>query len=473
MAAGEAGYLQSRVATGQLEAGGYRVPHMPFTATGRYYTIDKQGKRKYNPARDKKVAAVKSRAAPRAASRAPARPKAVPVARASGSLGRTIVSGAGTAIGGLIGGPAGAAVGKGIGDSLSTIVGLGDYEIKKNVFLEGRLPQIQNLPSGGGTIIRHTEYLGDIITSATPGAFSIQSRFINPAVENTFPWLSQVASNYEEYSMEGLVFQFRSTSADALNSTNTALGSVMMATNYDASDPPFASKTEMLNYEFSTSCKPSESTLHMIECQPSQNVLSNLYTRPGTVPTGNDIRFYDLGRFQIATSGFQAASVTVGELHITYQVRLMKPKLFAALGLDINFNLFTNNNGVTALQPIGTAATAVINAATNYIVGLATAAPQVNLPQSNLIENYRIYYHVTGTVAAAIVAPTVTLANCTLVTGIAQTPPNATLTTEFSMYYQIVTLGNATLPTISYGVAGTFPAGAVNMEHFITQVPNP
>jgi len=32
-----------------------------------------------------------------------------------------------------------------------------------------------------------------------------------------------------------------------------------------------------------------------IECAPSQNVLKEMYVRPGAVPVGQVIQFYDMG----------------------------------------------------------------------------------------------------------------------------------------------------------------------------------
>lgn len=60
-------------------------------------------------------------------------------------------------------------------------------------------------------------------------------------------------------------------SADALNSVNTALGQVIMATDYNAANPPFGQKSEMENYEFGQSCKPSESQIHPIEVRSQSN----------------------------------------------------------------------------------------------------------------------------------------------------------------------------------------------------------
>jgi hypothetical protein len=42
--------------------------------------------------------------------------------------------------------------------------------------------------------------------------------------------------------MHGLVFEYKSMSADALNSVNTALGQVIMSVQYDAANLPFVNK---------------------------------------------------------------------------------------------------------------------------------------------------------------------------------------------------------------------------------------
>lgn len=213
-----------------------------------------------------------------------------------------------------------------LGDKIGTLLGLGAYEVRKNSFV---LPEGLDPPSmhtrSGDTIIAHREYITDILTSATPGAFNIQSFKINPGVSSTFPWLSEIASSYEEYEMLGCVFEFKSTSSDALNSTNTALGYVLQGTNYNAAAPNFQNKLAMLNTQYSTDCKPSQSCLHPIECDPHFNPMMSQYVRSGAVPAGEDAKTYDLGNYQIATGGMQAASVVIGELWVTYQIALRKP----------------------------------------------------------------------------------------------------------------------------------------------------
>lgn len=447
---------------------------MPWTTSGRYYRMV-NGRRRYDPSKDR--IAVSSRAprrtrarTTRTVSRAP-RQRQPRVVYEQVPVQQQVVpyqpppqqQQSGDFIGDL-----GSTIGRGVFNFGKRLLGFGDYKIKSNVFLHGRLPQVFNMPQGGGIIIRFQEYLGDVITSSSANTFSLQSYHINPGLVATFPQLSQNAQNYEQYSFEGLVFEFRSTSADALNSTNTALGTVMMATNYDSSDPVFASKGEMLNYEFSTSCKPSENVLHMIECEPSQTVLSELYTRSGAVPTGDDKRMYDLGLFQIATTGFQGTSVNIGELHCTYQVRLMKPKLHEALGEAgglSNIGIV----GADATHPLGTS-----NITYFDNIGITVASTSITLPILGVVNSYRLYWQVNGSSTASLVAPVVTFTNATVSTtqSEVQVPASGGTATRLALIISFFTIANGLAPLITFGTSGTLPASITSGNFFLAQIPN-
>jgi len=215
----------------------------------------------------------------------------------------------------------GAGLGRDAGNWISKIFGMGDYRIKKNSLMmyNAGPPAF----GSGSTEIMHREYLQDISSST---GFSIQAFPINPGLEGTFPWLSVIAQNFECYELLGLVFEFKSTSATAVSSTNTALGTVILSTEYDSINPPFASKQEMEAHEFTVATAPSGNVLHAVECDPRSSVLPQLYLRSSVNPSGTDIRLYDMGTFYIATQGMQAVS-TIGELWVSYHVRLLKPQL--------------------------------------------------------------------------------------------------------------------------------------------------
>lgn len=163
-------------------------------------------------------------------------------------------------------GPKAGLVGEEAGRLFRQITGFGDYKVNRNTLLTAsdKLPAFGNLSAG--TRIRHREYLFDVITHATPGSFKLQSIKIQPALISAFPWLSASAENYQEYQINGVIYEFKSNSYDALSSTNTASGTVVMATNYNVLEANYPSKFFMEQSQFCCSGKPSINLMHPIEC---------------------------------------------------------------------------------------------------------------------------------------------------------------------------------------------------------------
>lgn len=365
--------------------------------------------------------------------------------------------------GGYLGALAGEYLG---GVAQSLITGFGDYSVKSNTLLSPTPPTIINDSVKGGITFRHREYLRDIITSSTPGAFSIDSYLLNPGNEKAFPWLSQVSANFEQYSLEGVIFEFRSMSADALNSTNTALGTVIMATNYDAIDAPFKSKGEMENYEWGMSCKPSACMLHPIECAPRQTSITELYVLNGPVPSGADPRLYHWGNMQIATSGFQGTSVNIGELWVTYQVRLLKPKMYVALGNEIGTYESFNTSYTNAL-PLGNG-----TLSTPFdTIGIFLDAPNRNIgfPVSPLRKHYLVIIKWTGSLVA-VTYPAFTYTSCAPTGFTTQfAPAGGETVTSMSWIRSIMVEPNA-LGVITVAAGGTLPTAGNNLTVVITEL---
>lgn len=379
---------------------------------------------------------------------------------------------AGVRYGGYLGAKAGEWLGGAAHGLFNRLTGLGDYKVRRNVFLEGRLPEVVNQPAGGGTIIRFQEYLGDIVTGAA-NTFTKQSFLLNAANGKTFPFLSQIAANYEQFDFEGLVFEFRSTSADSLNSTNTALGTVMMATQYDVADEEFESKLDMLNYEFSSSCKPSCNLAHLIECDPRQTTVNELYSLSTfvTPPANADLRLYHLGRFTIATTGFQAANVNIGELHLTYQVRLLKPKLYVSLG---NFNAYAfaqlgdGTAGVyTTPAPFGTPT--VISSSQLTAIGVTMSADTITFPIVTARLAYRIEIEWDGTIGQVFATPTLSLTRLT-VTNAEYAPPAGTTTLSVIAVIGVELDGSAFANSVRF-IGAVLPTGNQLLRLRIIQVP--
>jgi len=423
----------------------------------------------------RKRTVVSSRAAP-SVSKAVQKIESLP-AQKQASIGRMLLNGAGAALGGALGGPAGAVVGRSISDGVANIVGLGEYSINSNVLMHEDPLRVKNKSHNGETVIRHREFLGDVLTSSTAGAFNIQTYPINPGIEQTFPWLAQIASNFEQYRIEGMLFEFRSMSGDALTSSNTALGSVVMATQYNAGQAAFRSKSEMENYEFGSSCKPSSSMIHPIECARMQTSIDELYTRSGNVPSGQDPRLYDIGNFSIATVGMQGTSVNVGELWITYQVALLKPKMYVSLGFFNDYIHTTFATGFTNSNPF--AGTQVIYGNT-FVPTPTFTGTTITLPTSLFVKTYRVIVNWTGS-PVVLNYPTLSATNglvnggtgpATAESQTVNAPSSGTTAAALSLSWLISTLGNGTIPVYTISGTGTLPTSPILCSIIVEQVFN-
>lgn len=196
----------------------------------------------------------------------------------------------------------------------------------------------------GALTVSHREFVRDIFGNEKDVNFKNRSLNINPGLETTFPWLSQIAANYEEYELRQCIFSFRSNVAAVTSSGNNGqVGTIIMATNYNVSNPSFASKYVMMQYDGAHSAKTTESQLQGVECDPSKlSGAPGKYVRVSPVLTGQDLKQYDHGLFQIASSGLpdEYANQSIGELWVTYTIVLRKPKFFTGLGLGISRDLF-------------------------------------------------------------------------------------------------------------------------------------
>jgi hypothetical protein len=255
----------------------------------------------------------------------------------------------GSAIGGKLGGF--------LGKGMSRILGFGDYTVTHNSLVkEGMaIAPGEAVPAfgviGHATRVRHREYIGDIVIPSSPTEFVSSSYTINPGNSTTFPWLSALAANYQQYRFEGLVFEFKTLSSDI--TAGGALGSLMLATNYDVLESPYADKVHLENSQYAVSAKPSQSQIHTIECDPAASTQNLWYVRDSSSSTSTgDDRFYDLGKFQVATAGLPGTEGSVlGELWASYDVSLFKPEIVTQSNLS---SKIVSTGSVSKTVPFGT-----------------------------------------------------------------------------------------------------------------------
>jgi len=182
----------------------------------------------------------------------------------------------------------------------------------------------------------------------------------------------------------------------------------------------------MENHFFSQSSKPSNCILHAIECKKSLTPVKALYIRNGE--NTSDLRWTDFGNFFIATVGMQAANVNLGELWVTYKVKLMKPRLPRTVGIG-----------------------AGIASSTTYNLGCTTGFPL------GVGYNYKGTLEVTNTantITWKVNPASVYMVTLAWVATTSATPVLATATTNCSLY---PTFRNATDSSVGGGFGTAFP----------------
>lgn len=395
------------------------------------------------------------------------------------SGGATLGGMIGTALGGPGGGLAGGMIGRGAGAVLSKIFGHGDYQVTNAsaISQNSLLTNAANVPQfGTGKVavkLRHREFIGDVLSSPTAGAFTIQSYNVNPGLAVTFPWLSTVVgSSFQQYRICGMTFEFRSMSGDALTGANTALGSVIMATDYDSSDTPFTTKQQMENTEYGVSCKPSMNMMHAIECERSQTSVSEQYIRAFAVPPGADIRLYDLCKFYIASVGCQGTSVNLGELWVTYDIDVFKAIEQVPAYITPYATYFGVNASPTA--PFGTSQNfgGIVNGADQ--IGLTFTSNRLSFPLTIVNGSTFLFnYGIVGSTSAALTAPTVTTGNGIYINNNVLYSTPSSITSSYLRYMSVQYKGGASAGALPYINIPNFSWPGVTFletDIYITQV---
>lgn len=215
------------------------------------------------------------------------------------------------------------------------------YEVTANTVVHPKMtPSVPSMHDDrGATRIRHREFIGVVKVNAP---FSLSPYRLQPGDDKTFPWLAPIARLFQQYKFLGVVFEFVTTSG-VFNATSPALGQIIMATNYNVTQPVFTNEVNMLNSYFTCSGVPSTSLMHAVECEHSEQPYQLYYIRNpqsdpisqygpfGPDPQGpsfdvRDPRLFDYAVFQFGSVGGPVDGGYVsGQLWITYDVMSYKP----------------------------------------------------------------------------------------------------------------------------------------------------
>lgn len=207
--------------------------------------------------------------------------------------------------------------------------------------------------------ITHRERVADII-APTDSKFHGTEFQINPGLERTFPWLSQLAANYEEFEFEQIVFEYEGHQMVGLKNTLDLQGQIICATQYNVKAPSFTDRHEIMAYPHANHTTLNGRLAHGVEADPAKiSGEGHKYVRLGGLETTDDVRDYDHAKFTLAQNNVPSDlyGKEIGQLFVYYTVKLMKPKLSAGRGDAISsYVQYCNHpagNGNANLSPFG------------------------------------------------------------------------------------------------------------------------
>lgn len=318
----------------------------------------------------------------------------------------------------------GSVVGEGL-QSLASVFGLGDYKIKRNSLLDlGQgPPTIKNTNKGEATIIHHREYIGELMSGpinspATSTAFTCVTYPINIGNSSLFPFGSAIAQNYQEWEVRGLIVYLKSESSDF--ATNSTLGTMFCAVDYNFYDQAPSNKQQLENLEYAMSAKPSCDIMMPIECAPKNDVMTHLYVEIQNDGQG-DQRFYNIGNLFIGSYGCPAANAPISEMWITYEIALFKPRLWSQVAPLQAISQHWAGYQVTSTRLLGVASgdaypeSLMSDPNSNFYVDMDPTIIGLVLPLPSVTGYYNVIYTQTGSNGSA--SPTATLSTSASVSG--------------------------------------------------------
>lgn len=186
--------------------------------------------------------------------------------------------------------------------------------------------------TGGGIRVRHIEMFDSIRGATSATAFAVHGYDVTPASNLMFPWLSQIAENYEQYKFHNLVVRFVSKCPTGGNA-GTDTGTSYMAIDYDSLDASPQSPVQIRSYQ---NCSEAtlwlNNTMSLIKKEP--NMRGWLFCHNNN-PGAADIRLSQLGIFYFCNLGSGIDSTKfIGDVSVSYDVEFMTPH--RNLGADSN-----------------------------------------------------------------------------------------------------------------------------------------
>lgn len=236
-----------------------------------------------------------------------------------------------------------------------------------------------------GTRVIHRELVLENVTGSM--AFAVKSAIaLNPGLPASFPWLSSVAKNYDQYRVHRLIAEWVPI---APSSTQ---GSVLLSPDYDATDPAPGSEQAAANHADSKSFSVWSTCTLQLDPNRLMGLGPRRFVRTGPVPY-QDLKVSDVGNIFVSTNNFAADGTSAGKLYLSYDIEFFAPEVSNPQGavskVQATDSFQINDSGVKPVASLLVVNTGAPNAAPQNAGNVATggmigAQPALQVLKSGL-----------------------------------------------------------------------------------------
>nr|UJQ92939.1 MAG: putative capsid protein [Narnaviridae sp.] len=163
--------------------------------------------------------------------------------------------------------------------------------------------------------IKNSEFISTIVGSTT---FNATQKFvINPGLVSTFPWLSVLAAEWQQYRIHKLCFRY------VTRTSTSSVGSVILSPDYNAVDQAPSSEQVASNTQDAVEDVCWRSITCHLDVQAMFPFGPRKQIRVGNI--SGDYTTYDAGRLFVCVTG-QGSAAEIGKLWVDYDVELFVPQ---------------------------------------------------------------------------------------------------------------------------------------------------
>jgi hypothetical protein len=202
---------------------------------------------------------------------------------------------------------------------------------------------------GAGTVVTHRELItGSVVGSTTFSILPANVFPLNPGMSSTFPLLSGIAKNYEEYRWRYVRFLWVPIAP------TSAQGDIILIQEYDANAPQPTTEVDAVNHAGTMMCNIWKDCAATFNGPALHSTGTRRYVR--TTAMAGDPKTYDAGVLYLGVNNTADGTTKIGKLFVEYSVELFVPRNPSIQGsLPTSTAIWLNSNSQSIVTATPTA----------------------------------------------------------------------------------------------------------------------